>query len=119
MSAELQLGDLNSIAGTNRCAVRGNGAIQHFGLKGLPNDQAETFFARRHGFDGLRKFARYVTNEAEFGSLLEGGVLRGARRLLTRGTSASARSKNARGKASQFDISLVAPSRPGSTFPIL
>src|SRR5713101_4615839 len=40
----------------------------------------------------------------------------GVRRLLTRGTSASARSKKARGKASQFDIGTRAPARLGVHF---
>jgi hypothetical protein len=79
MGAELQPGDLNFIARANGCAVRRDGAIQHFGLQRLPNVQAETLFARRQGLDGLGKFTGYVTNEIEFGSLLEGGVLRGAR----------------------------------------
>src|SRR5258707_11249854 len=40
----------------------------------------------------------------------------GVRRLLTRGTSASAKSKKARGKASQFDIGTRAPARLGVHF---
>jgi hypothetical protein len=56
MSAELQPGDLDFVASANGCAVRGDGAIQRFGLKGLPDDQAEAFFARRQGLDGLGKF---------------------------------------------------------------
>src|SRR6266446_1619739 len=40
----------------------------------------------------------------------------GMRRLLTRGTSASAKSKNTRDKASQFDISTSGPSSAGVHF---
>ena len=46
-------------------------------------------------------------------------ALVGGRRLLTRGMSASAKSKNARGMASQFDISTTDPDVAGSIFPIL
>jgi hypothetical protein len=37
MGAELQPGDLNFIACANGCAVRRDGAIQHFSLQWLPN----------------------------------------------------------------------------------
>ena len=43
----------------------------------------------------------------------------GGRRLLTRGMSASAKSKNARDKASQFDMISAAQDLPGPTFLIL
>jgi hypothetical protein len=46
-----------------------------------------------------------------------GAGLAGGRRLLTRGMSASAKSKNARGIASQFDINSANPDLPGAYVP--
>src|SRR3977135_4584695 len=43
----------------------------------------------------------------------------GGRRLLIRGTSASAKRKIVSDKASQFDICAAAPRWPGPTYPIL